>query len=73
MDVLFPFGHGLSYSEFEYNEIRINKEKITDGETVQVTVKVKNVGECAGKEVVQLYISDVDSTGRKTYQGTERF
>ena len=49
MDVMFPFGHGLSYTEFEYTSIKV------EGRTVTVTVK--NIGDRAGKEVVQLYLS----------------
>ena len=61
MEVLFPFGHGLSYTEFEYANLQVSSEKIdknfygTDGE-LHVAVDVKNVGNRAGKEVVQLYI-----------------
>jgi beta-glucosidase len=58
---LFPFGFGLSYTSFEYNKIRVNKSKITDKETVQVSVMIKNLGNRAGKEIVQLYISKSDS------------
>ncbi len=56
--VLFPFGHGLSYAEFEYSNIKIDKSKITDNDTVDVSIDVWNVGRYAGKEVVQLYVSD---------------
>lgn len=59
---LFPFGYGLSYTTFEYGDLKISKKEITDTETVTVSVKVKNTGEMAGKEVVQLYVRDVEST-----------
>ncbi|MHC1770592.1 MAG: glycoside hydrolase family 3 C-terminal domain-containing protein [Flexilinea sp.] len=58
---LFPFGFGLSYSNFEYTGISLSKVKITDKETVQVSVKIKNIGKMAGKEIVQLYISKPES------------
>jgi beta-glucosidase len=63
--VLFPFGHGLSYTAFEYGEPRLSKKSMKEDGTVTVTVPVKNVGGCAGAEVVQLYISDAEaSVGR---------
>lgn len=58
MQVLFPFGHGLSYSEFEYSNINIDKDSITDQDTVNVSIDVWNVGRYPGKEVVQLYVSE---------------
>lgn len=59
---LFPFGYGLSYTEFEYSDIKIDKKEISDNETVTVSVKVKNIGSVEGKEIVQLYVKDVEST-----------
>jgi len=56
--VLFPFGHGLSYTEFEYMDPKISTGSITDQDTVTVSVDVWNVGRYAGKEIVQLYVSD---------------
>lgn len=61
MDVLFPFGFGLSYTEFEYSNLKLNKTSMKDTDEVIVTVDVKNVGTVAGKEVVQLYVNDVES------------
>ena len=58
---LFPFGFGLSYTSFEYGELRLNATEIAPGETLQVTVDVTNTGSRAGKEVVQLYVRDVAS------------
>lgn len=59
---LFPFGYGLSYTTFEYGNLRINPEKIqADGEAI-VKVDVRNTGKTAGDEVVQLYINDVIAT-----------
>jgi beta-glucosidase len=62
MAVQFPFGHGLSYTKFEYSDLWLDKSEITDEETVTATVTVKNVGERTGKTVVQLYVSDLVST-----------
>ena len=61
IDVLFPFGHGLSYTNFEYSDLKVNKNEINDNEKIIVTMKVKNTGDICGKEVVQLYVSDVES------------
>lgn len=58
MDVRFPFGHGLSYTEFEYSESTVSKTAFNENESITVSVNVKNIGECFGKEVVQLYIRD---------------
>ncbi|MGM9770308.1 MAG: glycoside hydrolase family 3 C-terminal domain-containing protein [Candidatus Cryptobacteroides sp.] len=56
--VLFPFGHGLSYTEFEYGEAKLSASALAEGSTLEVSVPVKNVGKMAGAEVVQLYVSD---------------
>lgn len=55
---LYEFGYGLSYTSFEYSNLRIAPEKVAVGESVEITVTVQNVGEREGKEVVQLYIND---------------
>jgi beta-glucosidase len=61
-EVLFPFGHGLSYTTFEYSDLQLSQSQISDSETLTVTLKVKNTGAVAGKEIVQLYVRDVEST-----------
>lgn len=61
-EVLFPFGHGLSYTRFEYSDIKLSAESISDTDTLTVTCKVKNVGERDGAEVIQLYVRDCEST-----------
>jgi len=55
---LYPFGFGLSYAKFEYSDLELGAEEISAGGTVEVRVKVKNVGDRPGKETVQLYIED---------------
>ncbi len=62
IEPLFPFGFGLSYTEFQYSNLRISKSSIKDTETVQVTATVKNTGTRAGKEIIQLYVSDKESS-----------
>ncbi len=66
MSVRFPFGHGLSYTKYEYSDLQISKDSIKDNEKLQVAFKVKNVGDRAGKEVIQLYVAD------KTYSAERR-
>jgi beta-glucosidase len=56
---LFAFGYGLSYTQFEYTKLKISPKKINPDGKVTVSVTVKNVGERAGDEVVQLYLRDV--------------
>lgn len=60
--VLFPFGHGLSYTTFDYFDLDTDLERITDDGQVKVSITIKNTGPVAGAEVVQLYIRDVKST-----------
>lgn len=56
---LFPFGYGLSYTNFEYSNMKISTSKINFNETMEVSVDVSNTGNYDGKEVVQLYIRDL--------------
>jgi len=58
---LFSFGHGLSYTTFEYGKVRTNRNSIETGQTITLTVSLKNTGSCDGSEVVQLYIGQVNS------------
>lgn len=55
---LYPFGYGLSYTSFEYSEMKI-ENSFSEDKTVKVSVKLKNTGKLKGKEVVQLYIRDL--------------
>ncbi|MDF0718104.1 beta-glucosidase BglX [Muricauda sp. 334s03] len=56
---LLPFGYGLSYTTFEYSNLKLNKKEINQGETISATVTVTNTGNYDGEEVVQLYLRDV--------------
>lgn len=57
LPVLFPFGHGLSYTAFALSDLTVSAKELTNHDTVKVTVKVTNTGDRAGKEVVQLYVA----------------
>jgi beta-glucosidase len=70
---VYPFGFGLSYTTFEYGNIRTDKQDITVGETVRVTVDVKNTGNCDGDEVVQLYIKMPESEETKPLRQLKGF
>ncbi|MBQ3137800.1 MAG: glycoside hydrolase family 3 C-terminal domain-containing protein [Clostridia bacterium] len=61
-NVLFPFGHGLSYTSFEYSDMKLSAESIKDTDTLTVTCKIKNIGDRDGAEAVQLYVKDCEST-----------
>ncbi|MCR1023425.1 beta-glucosidase BglX [Cellulophaga baltica] len=56
---LLPFGYGLSYTEFEYSNLKVTTAQINQNEPLTVTVSVKNTGDFDGEEVVQLYLKDV--------------
>ncbi|WP_243643666.1 glycoside hydrolase family 3 N-terminal domain-containing protein [Tenacibaculum sp. M341] len=55
----FPFGHGLGYTTFEYSDLKLSTQKLTDANTIEATVTVKNTGSKDGSELVQLYVQDV--------------
>lgn len=59
---LFPFGHGLSYTSFGYENVRLDREEIRDGDSVTVRLEVVNTGNRAGSDVVQVYVGDLESS-----------
>ncbi len=59
---LFPFGHGLSYTEFTYRNLTLSSNTISDQDTLELSLQVSNTGSKAGQEVVQLYVSDQESS-----------
>ncbi len=59
---LFPFGHGLSYTTFEYSDLKLSSSAINADDELTVSVVVKNTGKVDGKEVIQLYVSDKESS-----------
>ncbi|MGG3449620.1 glycoside hydrolase family 3 C-terminal domain-containing protein [Domibacillus aminovorans] len=70
---LFPFGHGLSYTEFTYESIQVNKKAINDTETVEVSVTVRNSGAMDGMEVIQLYVHDYESSVIRPLKELKKF
>lgn len=56
---LLPFGYGLSYTQFEYSDLRTDKKEIGQDESITISVTLKNKGNLDGEEVVQLYLKDV--------------
>ncbi len=60
--VKYPFGYGLSYTTFEYSNLRTSANEIEEGEDYSVTFTVKNTGNVAGAEIAQLYVKDSEST-----------
>jgi len=67
--VLFPFGYGLSYSRFDYKDLKLN----TDGETLEVGFKIENVSQTDGKEVSQVYIRALSSYAYRPYKELKGF
>lgn len=70
---LFPFGYGLSYTQFDYSSLSINKEAISNDDLLMVSVNVSNTGEVSGEEVVQLYIRDLVATTTRPVRELKAF
>lgn len=62
VEPLFPFGHGLSYTRFEYGPLRLERNRIAPGETLQLGLEIRNTGDRPGVETVQLYLHDVEAS-----------
>jgi len=73
IEPLFPFGYGLSYTTFEYKDIFVDKNAITDNDTVLVKIKIRNTGKRAGKEIIQLYVRDIQSSVTRPYKELKGF
>lgn len=55
----WPFGHGLSYTDFAYDQLAINKDNLTANDSIEISIQVKNVGQLEGQETIELYVSDL--------------
>ena len=62
IEPLFPFGYGLSYTTFEYSDLRLSHTELEDDRQLKVEVTVTNTGKIDGKETVQLYVADRESS-----------
>ena len=69
LDVAYPFGHGLSYTDFEYSSAAVTLEK----DSIQISVQIQNTGKRSGKEVVQVYVSKSNSTIDRPLQELKAF
>jgi beta-glucosidase len=58
---LFPFGHGLTYTTFQYSDLQLSKKSVSDGETVNIMFTIQNTGSCDSDEVPQIYVSNPGS------------
>lgn len=73
MDVRFPFGHGLSYTTFQYSDMQLSCDQLAAGDTLTVSLKVKNTGDMAGKEIVQLYVADQTKAANRPEKELKNF
>lgn len=73
MPVRFPFGYGLSYTTFAYSDLTLSAEEMKDTDVLTVSLKVKNTGNMAGKEIVQLYVADKTGTVNRPVKELKNF
>ncbi|MGG1514583.1 glycoside hydrolase family 3 C-terminal domain-containing protein [Paenibacillus oryzisoli] len=73
LEVKYPFGHGLSYTAFEYANLRLSAKRLQNGDTLKVMVDVKNIGSRTGQEVVQVYVHDLVSSVPKVVKELKGF
>ncbi len=69
----FEFGYGLSYTTFAYSDLRLSRKTIKDGDELTISVTVKNSGQRAGKEVVQVYVRDLVASITPPFKRLRRF
>jgi beta-glucosidase len=73
LEPLFPFGYGLSYTKFDYSDLKISPDKVSSGKTVEVSLQVRNSGTRSGAEVVELYLHDGHSSVDRPIQELKGF
>lgn len=73
IDPLYPFGYGLSYTEFTYRELKVEEDSLGMDGTLRCSVKVQNTGKRTGEEVVQLYIRDLTASCTRPVKELKRF
>jgi beta-glucosidase len=71
--VLYPFGHGLSYTQFEYSNLNFNYNKIKKDGEVEIQFTIKNTGEMKGDEVAQIYVHSMDASIKVPVNQLKRF
>jgi beta-glucosidase len=70
---LFPFGHGLSFTSFDYQNLQLNGERFTTRTTIEISAEITNTGSRSGQEVVQLYLHKQDSSVSRPAKELKRF
>lgn len=70
---LFPFGYGLSYSNFNYKKLSSNKKSFTQNEKIEITITIKNESSIAGYEIIQLYIEDITASVKRPIKELKKF
>ncbi len=73
IEPLFPFGHGLSYTHFEYGDITLAQDTLERNDSLTVSMTLANGGDCCGTEVVQAYIADLDAPDDRPLQALKGF
>lgn len=73
IEPLYPFGFGLSYTDFEFSNLETDKETYDANDVITVSLTIKNIGKTDGKEVIQLYVSDLESYVEKAEQELKGF
>ncbi len=73
IEPLFPFGYGLSYTSYEYSDLKVSQDVINDKDVLQLSLKVKNTGDIRGKEIIQIYVSDEACTLQRPQKELKAF
>jgi beta-glucosidase len=72
-EVHFPFGYGLSYTQFDFSNCMLSKNTIQPNDSIKVSVQIKNVGKTSGAEIVQLYIADTECSVERPVKELKHF